>query len=78
MTDKLTFHVLQNKNKKLEQSNIGCAGCGSKTCKNGGFGIYPGAEKEIVYRNVFLYISMAIIIFTGTYLLIQLFTKIYS
>lgn len=74
MTEKkVILPVVQKENKAvLSHPNTGCSGCGSKSCKGGGMGIYPGSEKEVVYRNVFLYAIMGLIIFITTYLIVHL------
>lgn len=68
--------VLNKKINKSGQTITGCSGCGAKTCKGGGFGIYPGSEKEVVYRNLFLYISIACIIFIITYIIMNILKSV--
>lgn len=74
MTEKKVILPMVQKEKKamLGHPATGCRGCGSKSCKGGGMGIFPGSEKEVVYRNVFLYVIMGLIIFITTYLIIHL------
>ncbi|WP_370573290.1 hypothetical protein [Methanomethylovorans sp.] len=70
---KVILPVVQKENKAvLSHPGTGCGGCGSKSCKGGGMGIYPGSEKEVVYRNIFLYATMGLIIFITTYLIVHL------
>jgi len=70
---KVILPVLQNEKKvTVNHSTTGCGGCSSKSCKGGGLGIYPGSEKEVVFRNVFLYTIMGLIIFITTYLIVRL------
>lgn len=74
MTEKKVILPMVQKGKKtaFSHSGTGCSGCGSKSCKGGGMGIYPGSEKEVVYRNIFLYAVMGLIIFITTYLIVHL------
>lgn len=60
------------KKKKSVHPATRCGGCGSKSCKGGGLGIYPGSEKEIVYRNIGLYIIMGLIILFTSYLIMRM------
>lgn len=48
--------------------NLGC-GCGSASCEScpGSLGIKAGSEKDVVYRNVFIYLTIAVVILIGTY-----------
>jgi hypothetical protein len=64
--------VQQEKKTLIGHSGTGCGGCGSKRCKGGGMGIYPGSEKGVVYRNILLYTIMGLIIFITTYLIVHL------
>ncbi|MGB3908583.1 MAG: hypothetical protein WBL02_09160 [Methanomethylovorans sp.] len=76
---KVILPMVQNEKKTIsDNTNTGCNGCGSKSCKGGGMGIYPGSEKEIVYRNVFLYTIMGLIIFITAYLIIHLLNQFIS
>ncbi len=47
-----------------------CGSCGS--CSGGGFGIKAGSEKEVVYRNVAIYLIMGLIILVFAYLVTHL------
>lgn len=70
---KVILPVLQKEKKvTTTRSTTGCGGCGSKSCKGGGLGIYAGSEKEVVFRNVFLYTIMGLIIFITTYVIVHL------
>lgn len=48
--------------------NLGC-GCGSASCSScpGSLGIKAGSEKDVVYRNVFIYLTTAVVILIVTY-----------
>lgn len=77
MTEKKVILPIVRKGNKTTTSQpiTGCSGCASKSCKGGGMGIYPGSEKEIVYRNIFLYTVMGLIIFITTYLILHLLNQ---
>ena len=74
MTEKrVTLPMVQKEIKPpVGNPGTGCGGCGSKSCKGGGMGIYPGSEKKIVYRNIFLYTIMGLIILITTYIIVLL------
>jgi len=71
MTEKNIIPVLNNKPENNEKENVECNTCGKGGCC-GGFGIKAGSEKEVVYRNIFLYLAMGIIIFATAYLIMKL------
>jgi hypothetical protein len=80
MTEKKVILPMVRKEKKTIADNpaTGCSGCGSKSCKGGGMGIYPGSEKKVVYRNILLYTIMGLIIFITTYLIVHLLNRFIS
>ncbi|MEA1985813.1 MAG: hypothetical protein U9N13_09225 [Euryarchaeota archaeon] len=51
-----------------EGTSASCTSCSSKSCC-GGFGIKAGSEKDVVYRNVIIYLLMGTIIITVAYIL---------
>lgn len=51
-----------------------CSSCSGGCC--GGFGIKAGSEKNIVYRNIFLYMTMGIVMFVVAYLLTRVLSLI--
>ncbi len=51
-----------------EGISASCTSCSSKSCC-GGFGIKAGSEKDVVYRNVIMYLLMGTIIITVAYIL---------
>jgi len=54
---------------------LGC-GCCATPCKGcgGALGIKIGSEKDVVYRNVALYLSIAVIIILGTFVMQRILT----
>ncbi|WP_406661403.1 hypothetical protein V7O66_02445 [Methanolobus sp. ZRKC3] len=71
MSEKTIIPVLNNTTANSEADDSACTGCGKGGCC-GGFGIKVGSEKDVVYRNILLYIGMGLIIFATTYLIMQL------
>ncbi|WMW24514.1 hypothetical protein RE474_10520 [Methanolobus sediminis] len=67
MTETKMIPVLNKASEANYKENPACSTCGKGGCCSG-FGITAGSEKEVVYRNVFLYLSMGAIIFGATYL----------
>lgn len=49
---------------------LGC-GCGSASCDGcaGALGVKGGSEKNVVYRNVFIFTTIAVAIILGTYMM---------
>ncbi|TQD28206.1 hypothetical protein [Methanolobus vulcani] len=71
MSEKTTIPLFDKT--ETENQNTSCTSCTS--CGGGcacGLGIKAGSEKEVVFRNIFLYITMGVIIFTVTYLATKL------
>ncbi|WP_406660532.1 hypothetical protein V7O66_11875 [Methanolobus sp. ZRKC3] len=75
MSEKTIIPVLNNTTENSEEEDSACTGCGKGGCC-GGFGIKAGSEKDVVFRNIFLYIAMGLIIFAATYIIMQLLTLI--
>jgi hypothetical protein len=75
MTETKIIPVLNNTPDKNEKESPACNTCGKGGCC-GGFGIKAGSEKEVVYRNIFLYLGMGLVIFVVTYLMMQLLALI--
>ncbi len=71
MAESKVIPVLNNAPDKNEKENPACNTCGKGGCC-GGFGIKAGSEKEVVYRNIFLYLVMGAIILAVSYLIMQL------
>ncbi|MHC1576006.1 MAG: hypothetical protein ACXQTE_01510 [Methanosarcinaceae archaeon] len=51
-----------------EDTSDSCTSCGSKGCC-GGFGIKAGSEKDVVYRNMFIYMLMGTTIIIVAYII---------
>ncbi len=68
--------VIQKTTEK-ENKSSGCDGCETKGCC-GALGIRAGAEKEEVYRNVAIYITMGVVVIVGAYVLKNLISLIVS
>ncbi|WP_094227869.1 hypothetical protein [Methanolobus psychrotolerans] len=68
-----TIIPLLNTQEPETQNNSACSSCGAGGCC-GGFGIKAGSEKEVVFRNIFIYMTMGIIMFTVAYLIMKLMT----
>ena len=75
MSEKINLPVLNNTSQKPDEKSIACSSCGSGGCC-GGFGIRAGSEKEVVFRNIFLYLFMGIVIFVVSYLIMQIVSTI--
>jgi hypothetical protein len=63
--------VIQRGEKEQRPS---CSGCEKGCC--GALGIRSGAEKEEVYRNLFIYLTMGAAVIIGTLVLRALFSYI--
>ena len=75
MSKKTVIPVLNKTSRKPDNQNMACSSCGSGGC-SGGFGIKAGSEKEVVYRNIFLYLTMGVVMFVVAYLITRLLTLI--
>ncbi|TGC06753.1 hypothetical protein [Methanolobus halotolerans] len=75
MSDRIIIPVLNKRSEDPNNKNLACNSCGSGGC-HGGFGIKPGSEKEEVFRNIFLYLSMGIVIFVVAYLITRILSLI--
>lgn len=71
MSEKVIIPVINKTSQKPKNQNIACTSCGSGGC-HGGFGIKAGSEKEVVYRNIFLYLTMGIVMFVVAYVITRL------
>ncbi|AKB26962.1 hypothetical protein MSSAC_0274 [Methanosarcina siciliae C2J] len=60
-----------------KEITLGC-GCGAASCENcpGAMGIKAGSEKDVVYRNVFVYLMIAAVILIATYAVKELLTAL--
>ncbi|WP_300606471.1 hypothetical protein [Methanohalophilus sp.] len=58
-----------------EKKSSSCDGCNTKGCC-GALGIRSGAEKEEVYRNVAIYVTIGIVVIIGAYILKSLMSLI--
>ncbi|MDY0386016.1 MAG: hypothetical protein RBT65_02585 [Methanolobus sp.] len=74
MSEKTIIPVL-NIQKTDKENKSACTSCGAGGC-SGGFGIKAGSEKDVVFRNIFMYVTMGIIIFTVAYLAMKVMTLI--
>lgn len=74
MSEKTIIPVL-NIQESDNQSESACTSCGAGGCC-GGFGIKAGSEKDVVFRNIFMYMTMGTIIFTVAYLTMKVMTMI--
>lgn len=75
MSDKTIIPLLNRSELEAEaSSNVACSSCGGGCC--GGLGIKAGSEKDVVFRNIFLYVAMGTIIFGVAYLATKLLTWI--
>ncbi|MDK2827082.1 MAG: hypothetical protein PWQ63_638 [Methanolobus sp.] len=71
MTETKIVPVLNTTSNKNEKEYPACSTCAKGGCC-GGFGIKAGSEKEVVYRNIFLYLGMGAIVFGVSYLIMQI------
>ncbi|WP_319506410.1 hypothetical protein [uncultured Methanolobus sp.] len=74
MSKKTIIPVLNNQESNNKNESA-CTSCGTGGCC-GGFGIKAGSEKEVVFRNIFIYTAMGIIMFTVAYLITRIMTWI--
>ena len=74
MSGKTIIPVLNNQEAENKKENA-CTSCATGGCC-GGFGIKAGSEKDVVFRNIFIYMTMGIIMFTVAYLIMKIMTWI--
>ncbi|MBP1910057.1 hypothetical protein [Methanolobus bombayensis] len=75
MSEKTIIPLLNKSEVETEtDSNVACNSCGGGCC--GGMGIKAGSDKEVVFRNIFLYVGMGAIIFIVAYLATKLISWI--
>ncbi|MBW6469840.1 MAG: hypothetical protein K0A90_01305 [Methanosarcinaceae archaeon] len=55
--------------------STGCGTCGSTGCA-GGFGVKAGSEKDVVYRNLFIFAVIGIVMLVSSYLIMKILTAI--
>lgn len=71
MSEKTVIPLLNKKDNEAELGrSVACTSCGTGCgggC-GGSFGIKAGSEKDVVFRNIFLYLAMGVIIFLVAYL----------
>ncbi len=75
MSEKIPIPVLNNHPGNQAKKSASCNSCGTGGC-SGGFGIKQGAEKEEVFKVIFLYVAMGIIMFVAAYGIMKLLTLI--
>jgi hypothetical protein len=83
--NKKTLPVINNGSddtKKIIQSpykeiTLGC-GCGAASCANcpGALGMKAGSNRDIVYRNVFVYLTIVTLILVATYVVKEVLTSL--
>ena len=73
MAEKIIVPVLNKTSQDRSDRKIACNSCSSGGC-HGGFGIKPGSEKDVVFRNIFLYLTMGIVMFVVAYVITRLLT----
>ena len=73
MSEKTIIPLLNKEDIEPQKNESSCSSCGSGGCC-GGFGIKAGSEKDVVFRNIFLYVTMGVIIFTVSYLVMKIMT----
>lgn len=62
-----------------QEVQLGC-GCGSASCVGcpGSLGIKPGSERDVVYRNVSIYLTIAVVIVLGTFIASKALNMLFS
>ncbi|SFM66250.1 hypothetical protein [Methanolobus profundi] len=71
MSEKTIIPLLNKEETEPQGNQSACTSCGSGGCC-GGFGIKAGSEKDVVFRNIFLYTAMGVIMFTVAYLITRI------
>ena len=56
-------------------TDSGCGTCGSTGCA-GGFGIKAGSEKDVVYRNLFIFLLFGVVMIVSSYIIMRIITAI--
>ena len=55
--------------------NSGCGTCSTTGCA-GGFGIKAGSEKDVVYRNLFIFLLFGVVMIVSSYIIMRIITAI--
>ena len=55
--------------------STGCGTCGSTGCA-GGFGIKAGSEKDVVFRNLFIFAVIGVVMLVTSYLVMKILNAI--
>ena len=71
MSKRTIIPLLNKEEVEPRKDNVACSSCSSGGCC-GGFGIKAGSEKDVVFRNIFLYVAMGLIMFTVAYVVTRL------
>jgi len=77
MSDETKTIPMVTPTKPADTCSTGCGSCHSAGC-TGSLGIVAGSEKNIVYRNVFIYTTMGVVMVVVTFILMKVLTAIFG
>lgn len=71
--------AMQASHNPNQEIQLGC-GCGAASCVGcpGSLGIRPGSEKDVVYQNVAIYLTLAVVIVLGTFMASRVLNMLFS
>jgi len=75
--DKEIIPLLDNRSEDDSNCSTGCGTCSSTGCA-GGLGITAGSEKNVVYRNIFIFILAAIVMIVSSFLIMKILTAVFE
>ena len=76
-SDMKTIPLLDNQSEDDSNCSTGCGTCSSTGCA-GGLGIKAGSEKDVVYRNIFIFILAAIVMIVSSFLIMKILTAVFE
>ncbi len=68
---------LDNRSEDDPSCSTGCGTCSSTGCA-GGLGIRAGSEKDVVYKNIFLFVLVIVVMIVSSFLIVKILTAIFG
>ncbi|MCL7411719.1 MAG: hypothetical protein P1P69_03140 [Methanosarcinaceae archaeon] len=67
--------IIQTPSDDSPNCSTGCGKCGSTGCA-GGLGVKAGSEKDVVYRNLFIFAVIIIVMIVASFLIMKILNAI--
>ncbi len=76
-SDVKTIPLLDNRSEDDSSCSTECTTCSSTGCA-GGLGIKAGSEKDVVYKNIFIFIVAGIVMIVSSFLIMKILTAVFE